>query len=504
MNMKKKLVAAISPKVIVGSPIKNGIIIKLLLEEVARKDVYIAVLPRFCLTSIAFDGVSVDDDILKEQDEAIDILCKTSKDMKIDVVFSYICKSDLLLYERYVIIKNGKLKSIDDVDLDILPYPSDIKENIYVDNIINNILNATKKMPPLIVASPSYTESTDKYVYGNRSFISKNGKILKLMNINEDYIIADIDSKNYIDAPNYDINKYPKESNEHILYILAIALYKRYIATKSKTLVLGLSGGVDSTIALLVCDKMRDMFNIDKNNFIIVTMPAFATSDRSYNNALNLADALDFNIRNINITNTIKNHFIDISHDENNTNVTYENAQARIRTLTLFDIANDENGIVIGTGDMSEIALGWSTYGGDQLSNYNLNMNLPKTLIKKILKIKADTTDNKNLSKILYDIIDMPISPELKINQKTEDLLGPYEIIDYIMIHYLSSHKKKDELINDAIRFFADKYDKNLIIKTADIFFNRYYKNEFKRKASASGPNIGYPEFDILPTDIER
>ena len=279
--------------------------------------------------------------------------------------------------------------------------------------------------------------------------------------------------------------------------IQATALAKRLTHTGAKTCVIGISGGLDSTLALLVTARACDLIGKPRECVIAVTMPGFGTSDRTYNNALTLMQALGTTIREISIKDACIQHFKDICHDINNHNVTYENAQARERTQILMDIANQQNGIVIGTGDLSELALGWATYNGDQMSMYGVNASVPKTLMQNMVRHIASLENDENVKNTLLDIVNTPISPELtpaddngNIKQKTEDLVGPYELHDFFIYHFLRYGFAPEKIHLMAQIAFDGTYDSATIKKWLTTFIRRFFSQQFKRAASPDGPQV--------------
>ena len=303
-----------------------------------------------------------------------------------------------------------------------------------------------------------------------------------------------------------------KKRYEEVLTMQAMGLRKRLAHTNSKTAVLGISGGLDSTLALLVTAKAFEYLNKDKKDIIAVTMPSFGTTDRTYINACNMVREMGATLREIPIGEAVRKHFIDIDQDENIHDVTYENAQARERTQVLMDLANKEQGLVIGTGDMSELSLGWATYNGDHMSMYGVNASVPKTLVRFLVEYAAKTTEDKKLKEILKDVVATPVSPELlppsdgEIAQKTEDLVGPYELHDFFLYYMLRYHYPKKKIERVANVAFAGKYSEAVIKKWLDIFMRRFYAQQYKRSCMPDGPKIGSvalsPRGDLrLPSD---
>ncbi len=288
------------------------------------------------------------------------------------------------------------------------------------------------------------------------------------------------------------------EQCEEIFSIQAAGLAKRIRHTNASSCVIGISGGLDSTLALLVTTRAFDMLKRERKEIIGVTMPGFGTTDRTYNNALDLMRQLGISTREISIKEACKQHFADIGHDIDIHDVTYENAQARERTQILMDIANSTNGLVIGTGDLSELALGWATYNGDHMSMYGVNSSVPKTLIKHLVRWVAENLTDKETHATLMDIIETPISPELipandngEIKQKTEDLVGPYELHDFFLYHTLRNGYTPKKLYFVANKAFEGKYDKATIKKWMTTFFRRFFTQQFKRSCMPDGPKVG-------------
>ena len=284
---------------------------------------------------------------------------------------------------------------------------------------------------------------------------------------------------------------------EEILTIQAMGLKKRLEHTHAKCAVVGISGGLDSTLALLVTAKAFDALGLDRKHIISVTMPCFGTTDRTYNNACKMSLSLGAELREVPIAAAVMQHFKDIGHDPEDHSVTYENSQARERTQVIMDIANANGGMVIGTGDMSELALGWATYNGDHMSMYGVNASVPKTLVRHLVQYYADTTDDKELQEVLYDVLDTPVSPELlppkdgKIAQKTEDLVGPYELHDFFLYYFLRFGYTPSKIYRIAKYSFAGEYDDETIYKWLRTFCWRFFAQQFKRSCLPDGPKFG-------------
>ena len=289
-----------------------------------------------------------------------------------------------------------------------------------------------------------------------------------------------------------------KQHCEEVFSIQIAGLAQRLIHTGTKTAVVGISGGLDSTLALLVCVKTFDKLGLSRKDILGITMPGFGTTDRTYHNAISLMKSLGISIREISIKESCIQHFKDINHDLNIHDVTYENSQARERTQILMDVANQTSGMVIGTGDLSELALGWATYNGDHMSMYGVNASIPKTLVKYLVKWVAENGVDELSATTLLDIVDTPISPELipadengEIKQKTEDLVGPYELHDFFLYYFLRFGFRPSKIFYLATIAFKDIYDEETIKKWLSTFFRRFFNQQFKRSCLPDGPKVG-------------
>ncbi|MGN0490514.1 NAD(+) synthase [Ruminococcus sp.] len=284
---------------------------------------------------------------------------------------------------------------------------------------------------------------------------------------------------------------------EEILTIQATGLATRLAHTGIQNVVLGLSGGLDSTLALIVCVHAFDMLSLDRKNIHTVTMPCFGTTKRTKSNAEKLAEAYGVSFEEINITLAVRQHFSDIGHDESVTDITYENSQARERTQILMDLSNKYNGLVIGTGDLSELALGWATYNGDHMSMYAVNASIPKTLVRYLTAYEAQKSDG-TLKEVLLDVLDTPVSPELlppdkngEIAQKTEDVVGPYELHDFFLYYLVRFGYTPSKIYYMAKLSFKDKYSEITIKKWLTVFIRRFFSQQFKRSCLPDGPKVG-------------
>lgn len=377
-----------------------------------------------------------------------------------------------------------------------------------------------KTTAPLITLSSGFGESSTDGAFGGEITISKEGKVLfnkMLASTKNEIFVTEIDiehtpindettqcivekdeellEKNLKPFPFIDEQNLFSQC-EKSLTIQHLGLATRLNRIGCKKVIVGISGGLDSTLALLVCARAFDFLNIDRKGIIAITMPGFGTTGRTYQNALNLVRNIGATLKEIDIKKACLQHFEDIGHDKNIHDVTYENTQARERTQILMDVANKENGLVVGTGDMSELALGWATYNGDQMSMYGVNAGVPKTFIKPLVKHVAEQS-NGELKRILLDIVDTPISPELipadekgNIKQKTEDLVGPYELHDFFMYYFLSYQLPPKTILKFAKKVFDEKYDETEIVKWLKTFIYRFFSQQYKRSCMPDGPKV--------------
>jgi NAD+ synthase (glutamine-hydrolysing) len=328
-------------------------------------------------------------------------------------------------------------------------------------------------------------------------------------NSDDTSLLRHISRTPFVPSAHDDINRRSSE----IINIQVAALARRLDFTHCHSLVVGISGGLDSTLALLVAVRAFDRLGLDRSGITGVTMPGFGTTGRTYNNAIDLMKALGVTIRDISIVPAVNQHFSDIGHDANVHDVTYENSQARQRTYLLMDIANQTNGMVLGTGDLSELALGWATYNGDHMSMYGVNAGVPKTLVKYLVRWFAD--NDSKVTTLLNDIIDTPISPELipaqpdgTIKQKTEDLVGPYELHDFFLYYTLRYGFAPKRIYFLAKHAFNDAYSEDTIKHWLKTFCRRFFNQQFKRSCMPDGPKVGSvclsPRGDWrMPSDAE-
>jgi len=338
------------------------------------------------------------------------------------------------------------------------------------------------------------TRNTSYMEYGYLKDMKFRKIQFKLNNIEADDITRDIEPHPFVPC---DLGARAKRCSD-VFKIQIAALAKRMKHTKRDKAVIGISGGLDSTLAFLVTAKTFDHLKIPRKNIIAVTMPGFGTTEETYQNSLELIKSLDATLKDIDIKPACLQHFKDIGHDVNTHDITYENVQSRERTQILMDIANKEGGLVIGTGDMSELALGWCTYNGDHMSMYSVNCGVPKTLVAFLLRWAADNVLDERVKDVLLRILNTPISPELlppddkgKIKQKTEEVIGPYELHDFFLYHMIRYGAAPSKILFLAKKAFSDKYREDEIKKWLLFFLKRFFTHQFKRSSMPDGPKVG-------------
>ena len=364
------------------------------------------------------------------------------------------------------------------------------------------------------ICSAGEGESTTDGVYAGARLIAKGNKIIKEAPLfSEDILYSDITvgeckvhepkakaKEKLTKSPFVPEDKKARDEwCDLALEIQTRALAARLTRSYSKKCVIGVSGGLDSTLALLVCARAMDMLGRGRENVVAITMPCYGTTERTRSNALALSDMLGCDGREIDIKAAVTQHFKDIGHDESCYNVVYENAQARERTQILMDIANAESGIVVGTGDLSELALGFATYNGDQMSMYGVNASVPKTLMREIISYEAARLSGVlggALSAVLYDVVKTPVSPELlptdgeTVIQPTEDIVGPYVLHDFFLYHTVKYGTEPKQILNKAKKAFSGEYSEEYIKGYLEIFTKRFFSQQFKRSAMPDGPRV--------------
>lgn len=552
--------SACSTRITVADPQKNAENIIKAIKEANEKKCDILVLPELCICGYSCSDLFFAKTLINASYDALITILQATADCSVIslvglplIVSNVLCNASVLIQKGsilsvYVKDCNGSdfrryfpyTPSLDTVTISgktvpvnvysedtgislnrfenkVVLLPSAVQASYLHDGTEKAVSLSLKTRSCVISAGASCTESTQDVVYNGKCIIAQNGIVLNENNgfDDESIISADVDlsmqkQSNVSTAVISDREKNPflpsyidfNTACERILQIQAYSLKKRIEHTYSKTAVIGISGGLDSTLSLLATVRAFDLMGKSRKDILCVTMPCFGTTSRTKSNAVSLCEMLEVDIREINIKNAVLQHFNDIGHDANVTDITYENSQARERTQVLMDIANRYNGLVIGTGDMSELALGWATYNGDHMSMYSLNASITKTMVRNVVKYEASRLGG-DVGTILNDILDTPVSPELlpadngSIAQKTEDLVGPYELHDFFLYHYLKHGSTPTEIFNMAKDVFASDYDEATIKKWLKIFFRRFVISQFKRSCVPDGPCVG--ELSLSP-----
>ena len=536
-------VAAGTPFIKVADPLHNSQEILHLMRKAENEDVQLLVLPELCITGYTCGDLFLQDTLLSAAEDALNFLAKESKNTL--VVLGLPMRQNGKLYNMAAIIYRGEIlacvpKSANCNDLryftskdeNILFQCDDFTFAIEADIDATIIVNLSASHEAVgkaaqrralatveshtcgyVYANAGHGESTGDAVFSGHNLIYEMGELLSESSpFGEGWAVSEIDIS-AIDFEQQRINKTLGEANivpfsmkaacetltrpispnpfmpqnektarcEEILNIQAAGLEKRMEHTNSKKVVIGVSGGLDSTLALLAIARVT-------NEIEAITMPCFGTTIRTKRNAHALCEALGIFCREIDITHSVTQHLNDIAHTSK-TDIVYENAQARMRTYVLMDIANQVDGLVIGTGSLSELALGWATYNGDHMSMYALNASIPKTTVRHIVGYMADNA-NPALSAVLSDILDTPVSPELLPNQITEELVGPYELHDFF-IYYMLKHGKSPKQIYHLACLAFDK-NPEVILKWLKVFYNRFFAQQYKRNCLPDGPKVGF------------
>ena len=554
--MKKVSVAAFSPEIRVSDIDYNTLKIKDMITVAEEKGADLLFLPEFCITSRSCGDLFSNRGLLEKTLLALEELMSFTSGKQLVCVFSAPLTIENNLYEAAVFMCGGQILSViprTDFSGDIdylrwftpwhganglyklgngrevyvcdslqmnqhcyavffghaslrtvgtsqvsLVYTSSVERVGRISEIRNALRTHTKENGFAAVGlSPDISESTGSGVCSGFSCMYFNGKHLGSN--------APFSGQNLI----YDTSTAPlPEAGEPDDCWLALEIQGQALAQRLKKIwvskiILGISGGLDSTQALIAGVRALDIMGVPRTNLIAVTMPCFGTTSRTKSNAQRMAELCGVTFREVSIRESVIQHLKDIGHDGYTSDVTYENAQARERTQVLMDLANMENAIVLGTGDMSEAALGWCTFNGDHISMYNVNCNLTKTFLRKIVRYEATELLSGELSEVLLDVIDTPVSPELKpavdgeIAQKTEDILGPYEVLDYYLECLVKDNKPVREIYSGATETFADRYLEEDLMKWLKQFIKRFFNNQFKRNCVPDGPMV--VDYSISP-----
>ena len=524
-------VAAVTPRVWLADPAKNAEEIISLACEAAAVGADIIVFPEMSVTGSTCGDLFKQSILLDAAQKAAESVAKALPSLDATVVIGLPVPSEEGFSSGAAIIKHGRFVGSDSRFLLVTGdrIPEDLPEGTSLvlhlaaaPELVTSHAVRKRTLAGLtyrtgaayVYCAAGYGESTGDAVYAGPSLIYQKGRLLAengRFKTESGIIYAALDPSAEAEepspAPEVQMpNPHPFVPAdpgvlalrcEEILSIQVNGLRTRLEHVGCKTAVLGISGGLDSTLALLVTAATFDSLGYDRKGIIAVTMPGFGTSKRTHSNASDLMAALGVDAREIPIGAAVSQHFSDIGHDPDNHNVTFENAQARERTQILMDIANDTDGLVVGTGDLSEIALGWCTYNGDHMANYSVNADVPKTLMQAMVRWAA-VNRFPEARKTLLDIVDTPISPELtpvdehgNIKQKTEDIVGPYELHDFFLYHLVRHARRPREIRSLALEAFAGKYDEATVDRWLRKFLWRFFSQQFKRSCSPEGPRVG-------------
>ncbi len=563
-------IAAISPKLAVANVTANCNEIINMFEKAKAENAEIIVFPELCVCGATCGDLFLQELLIESCHNGIRKICQATIEYNGYVIIGSPFKNGGKLFNCALVISNGKvIYSVAKSKLSLdekrwftdgkeyqyensaeLPFSLIIGENsfenITSDFAINlsavgsevtkykHLKNCIEHLDyGFVYTSAGAGESTTDAVYSGACLIAENGKILaegKRFSFDSEMTICEIniDNCNCKTTLN-EVKNYRADANdphpfipadkielaercEEILAIQSTGLAKRMLHTHTQKLVLGISGGLDSTLALLVAVKTMKKLGYSAENIICITMPGFGTTDLTYTNACNLVKSVGAALKEINIKNACLLHFEDIGHNAEIHDITYENTQARERTQILMDYANKIGALLVGTGDLSELALGWCTYNGDHMSMYGVNASVPKTLMQHLVRYVADNSD-ENTAKILYSVLDTPISPELlppdkngKMEQKTENTLGPYEVHDYYLYHFVRNGTNPEKLLLSAKQAFKDLYTEEELRKWLTTFLRRFFISQFKRSCSPDGPKVGSVSLSprgawIMPSD---
>ena len=520
-------VAAVTPRVWLADPEKNAMEISRLVREAAEAGADIAAFPAMCVTGATCGDLFRQPLLLDAARRAVLSVAAATADLDTTVVLGLPVAEGA----PYAILRSGKTVDADPrfnvltcngIPEDLPKGASLVLHLAAVPELVTGHSVRKRRIAELsyrtgtayVYCAAGYGESTGDAVYAGPSLIYQKGRLLAenpRFRTESGIIMASIDSSAEAVEPAVApaapaLNPHPFVPSdpetlasrcEEILSIQVTGLRTRLEHVGSKTAILGISGGLDSTLALLVTVATFDSLGKDRKDIIAVTMPGFGTSSRTHGNASALMAALGVDAREIPIGAAVSQHFSDIGHDPDNHNVTFENAQARERTQILMDLANDTDGLVVGTGDLSEIALGWCTYNGDHMANYSVNADVPKTIMQAMVRWAA-VHRFPEARGTLMDIVDTPISPELtpvgengEIKQKTEDLVGPYELHDFFLYHLVRHARRPREIRAIAVEAFAGKYDEATVDRWLRKFLWRFFSQQFKRSCSPEGPRVG-------------
>lgn len=534
MHKKISTIAAVSPHITLGDVFKNASTLAEAAHACLPAD--LIVMPELCLTGVTAGDLFLDAFFIEQTEKALQMLLEKTREVEAYLVFGAPYRIDGNLVNAAIVAKEGRLVSIvskqalsleerryfpaHHTPQDSLPFlvtfaaekpgPAPLIAMLDASPFLLGSSNAkqmylAKKSKEdqacIVYANAGCGESTQSAVYAANNCIFEHGHLLSENTLwSKNAIKAEREQSAHIAIHSAMFS--PKDpafpfipgdisrAAQTILDIQAHGLVSRMKDIHAENLVIGVSGGLDSTLALLASARALELLGLAPAHIHAISMPSNATSKRTHSNAEKIAMDLSCTFSEIPITNAINEHLISIGHDLDTLDVTYENAQARERTQILFDVANQENALVVGTGDMSELALGFATYNGDLSAHYGVNANVPKTLMRAIVREIANTTQNQQLQAVLLDIANTPISPELIPGQKTEEILGPYEIHDFYLYHFLKTHPAPKDLLAYAQNVFATQYTKDELKAWLITFYKRFFASQFKRNVLCDGPQI--------------
>lgn len=505
----------------VGNPYRNA---DEMIEIMKNNEADVYLFPAYCLTGATCSDLVRFKSFAELTNGALDKLCEYSENENKCLVTA------VAGYEN-IIIRNGDLiqkptvkidgktvmvaESATEQHADVLLLPTAMDGYPCIQNdIIEFCAEASKSRNCIVaIANCGFGESSADHVFKGFTGVFNSGIIVDFKGQEKPETIiatADTDKKEGLiyTRPNKGVERIPyygkNEPSRYLneLFLLQTqALYQRIVGSGIKKIVVGVSGGLDSTLALLCAENAMRMADLPVENIIAVTMPGFGTGDRTYSNAKALMSLLKVTAKEISIKEPTLEMFKTIGHDAENKNVVYENAQARMRSSILFNIANQEGALVLGSGDLSEIALGWCTFAGDNMSHYNPNATIPKTIIRELVRFLAASRGGE-LEKVLNDIANTPISPELVDGQETEKIVGKYELIDFILFFFGKRNMSYSDIKNYCLAVF-EELDEDEIVKTLDGFYDRYKKNQFKRSIVFEGANLLGFKLPYIPADVD-
>ena len=547
-NRIVKLAAGV-PAIRVADCEHNAAAIIGLMQRAAEQGAKVLVLPELCITGSTCGDLFLQDTLLDGAWEALEQIAEASTDLPLLTVVGLPMKGEGGLYNCAALVSGGKARAFvpkysltreerrwfTPGDGDEIPFFTSLLPGVSLrvafsgeepedaDLILSPAADpewsgrgesrrreverlSAGKGCTVVRATAGEGESTTDLVFGGHCLIVGGGKVLAEHRFETGLTVCEADVSRRpaeevcVEEEPFEVSPAPflpdgKEGLEEILTIAALGLKKRLEHTRAPAAVIGLSGGLDSTLAILTTARAFDLLSRDRKGIVAITMPCFGTTRRTKSNAEKLAEELGAELKIIDIGAAVRQHFADIGHEMGDHSVTFENAQARERTQVLMDVANQVGGLVIGTGDLSELALGWCTYNGDHMSMYAVNGGIPKTLMRHLVAYEAERLGG-SLAEVLRDILDTPVSPELlppkdgEIAQKTEDLVGPYELHDFYLYYAIGKNFRPRRVLELAEQALGDRYDREALLKWLNNFYRRFFSQQFKRSCMPDGPRV--------------